>query len=131
MALKEPPQASLPTERTVGERPFQVIGLDYAGPLYYMKREKTMVKAYILLLTSSLTRPICLELLPDQTLERFLPTLKKFIARSGRPEKIYSDNFSTFVAAAKWIKKAIQNDAVHDFLASNNIYWKFNLSRAP
>ena len=35
MALKQPPQASLPTERTVGERPFQVIGLDYAGPLYY------------------------------------------------------------------------------------------------
>ena len=33
VALKEPPQASLPTERTVGERPFQVIGLDYAGPL--------------------------------------------------------------------------------------------------
>jgi len=28
IALKEPPQASLPTERTVGERPFQVIGLD-------------------------------------------------------------------------------------------------------
>ena len=131
VALKEPPQASLPTERTVGERPFQVIGLDYAGPLYYKKREKTMGKAYILLLTCSLTRAICLELLPDQTLERFLPTLKKFIARRGRPEKIYSDNFSTFVAAAKWIKKAIQNEAVHDFLANNEINWKFNLSRAP
>ena len=129
MALKEPPQASLPTERTVGERPFQVIGLDYAGPLYYKKREKTMGKAYILLLTCSLTRAICLELLPDQTLERFLPTLKSFIAR--RPEKIYSDNFSTFVAAAKWIKKAMQNEAVHDFLANNHITWKFNLSRAP
>ena len=131
VALKEPPQASLPTERTVGERPFQVIGLDYAGPLYYKKREKTMGKAYILLLTCSLTRAICLELLPDQTLERFLPTLKKFIARRGRPEKIYSDNFSTFVAAAKWIKKAIQNEAVHDFLVNNEINWRFNLSRAP
>ena len=88
-----------------------------------------MGKAYILLLTCSLTCAICLELLPDQTLERFLPTLKSFIAR--RPEKIYSDNFSTFVAAAKWIKKAMQNEAVHDFLANNHITWKFNLSRAP
>ena len=131
MALKEPPQSSLPTERTVGERPFQVIGLDYAGPLYHKKREKTMGKAYILLLKCSLTCGICRELLPDQTLERFLPTPKKFIARRGRPEKIYSDNFSTFVAAAKWIKKAMQNEAAHDFLANNHITWKFSLSRAP
>ena len=32
------------------------------------------------------------------------------IARSGRPEKIYSDYFSTFAAAAKWIKKAVNSD---------------------
>ena len=89
-----------------------------------------MGKAYILL-RCSLSRAICLQLLPDQTLEQFLPTLKKFIARRGRPEKIYSDNFSPFDAPAEWIKKAIQNEAVHDCLASNNIYWKFNLNRAP
>ena len=29
------------------------------------------------------------------------------------------------------MKKAIQNEAVHDFLASNHINWRFNLSRAP
>ena len=90
-----------------------------------------MGKAYILLLTCSLTHAICLELLPDQMLEQLQPTLKKFIARRGRPEKIYSDNFSTFVAAVKWIKKAIQNEAVHNLLANNHINWKFNLSRAP
>ena len=90
-----------------------------------------MGKAYILLLTCSLTHAICLELLPDQTLEQLQPTLKKFIARRGRPEKIYSDNFSTFVAAVKWIKKAIQNEAVHNLLANNHINRKFNLSRAP
>ena len=90
-----------------------------------------MGKAHLLLLACNLIHTICLELLPDQTLERFLPTLKKVIARRGRLEKIYSDNFSTFVAAAKWIKKAIQNKAVHDFLANNESNWKFNLSRAP
>ena len=131
MPLWKPPQANLPTERTTGDRPFQVIGLDYAGPLYYKKREKRMGKAYILLFSCSLTRAICLELLPDQSLERFLPTLKKFIARRGRPEKIYSDNFSTFVAAAKWLKNVQRNEHVQDFLSQHNVRWQFNLSRAP
>ncbi len=74
--LRTPPQACLPTERTTGKRPFQVIGLDYAGPLYYKRSGKAMGKAYILLLSCSLTSAICLELLPDQSLERFLPTLR-------------------------------------------------------
>ena len=90
-----------------------------------------MGKAYILLFSSSLTRAICLELLPDQSLERFLPTLKKFIARRGRPEKIYSDNFSTFVAAAKWLKNVQRNEHVQDFLSQHNVRWQFNLSPAP
>ena len=53
------------------------------------------------------------------------------MARRGRPEKIYSDNFSTFVSASKWLKNVIRNEAVHDYLASNEIKWQFNLSRAP
>ena len=90
-----------------------------------------MLKAYILFLTCSLTCAICLELLPDQMYELFLPILKKFIARTGRPEKIYSDNFSTSVATAKWIKKAMQKEAVHNFLAKNHTNWKLNVSSAP
>ena len=81
------------------------LGLDYAGPLYYKKREKTIGKAYILLFTCSLTRAIYLELLSDQTLERFLPTLKKFIAKSGRPEKIYSDNFQHLLLQQNGLRK--------------------------
>ena len=129
--LRKPPQACLPTELTTGKQPFQIFGLDYARPLYYKRSGKAMGKAYILLLSCSLTCAICLELLPDQSLERFLPTLKKFIARRGRPEKIYSDNFSIFVAAAKWLKKVQRAESVHDFLSQDNIRWQFNLSRAP
>ena len=131
VALKKPPTASRPAERTIEDRPYQVVGLDFAGSIVYKESEKVCGKAYILLFTCSLTRALCLELLPDQSLELILPTLKRFFARRGRPDKIYSDDFSTFVAASRWLlKKAMRNEKVHDYLSSNNIKWQFNLSRA-
>ena len=123
--------APLPTDRTTGWRSFQVIGLDYAGPFTFKKTANTTGKAYILLFACSLTRAVCLELVKTQSLNEFLPSLKRLIGRRGRPEKIYSDNFSTFVAAAKWLKKAVMTEETHDFMSNQNITWKFNMSRAP
>ena len=130
-ALFKVQPAPLPTDRTTGWRPFQVIGLDYAGPFTFKKTTNTLGKAYILLFTCSLTRAVYLELVETQSLSVFLPSLKRMIARRGRPEKIYSDNFSTFVAAAKWLKKAVMSEEVHDFMSNQNIKWQFNMSRAP
>ena len=45
-----------------------------------------------------------IDLLPNMTTDEFLLSLKCFIARRGRPERIYSDNAGTFVAAAEWLK---------------------------
>ena len=58
-------------------------------------------------------------------------SLKKFIARKRRPEKIYSDNGSTFVGAAGWLRKTMRDEKFSQFLAQNEIVWQFNLSRAP
>ena len=57
--------------------------------------------------------------------------MKRFIARRGRPSRIFTDNRKTFVAAAKWFKKAMQDKQLHNYLADKNISWQFNLSRAP
>ena len=129
--LHPPPPGMLPPERTVGSRPFEVIGLDYAGPFPYKVSKKKEGKAYLMLYTCSLTRAVHLELLPDQTAKTFVPSLKAMIARRGRPKRIYSDNFSTFISSAKWLKRVVKNEETHDFLASNEIQWRFNLSRAP
>ena len=107
-----PPEGSLPTDRTEGSRPFQVVGVDYAGPIIYKRTQWQEGKAYILLFACSLTRALYLELLPDQTAEEFLKSLKRFIARKGRPEKIYSDNGKTFVAGAKWLKKIMKEESL-------------------
>jgi hypothetical protein len=93
----------VPLERTVGNHPFQAIGVDFAG-VKYKKSNKAEGKAYIVLYACSLTRAIYVELLATLSAQEFISSLKRFIARKGRPQKIFSDNGKTFVAAEKWLK---------------------------
>ena len=130
-AFQNPPPSKLPVDRTEGSSPFQVVGVDFAGPIAYKISKKKEGKAYILLFACSLTRAVHLELLTDQTTEGFIRCLKRFIARRGRPNKIYSDNGRSFVSAAKWLKSIMKNEKTQDYLAHHNILWQFNLSRAP
>ena len=128
-AFHKPPSGNLPVERTEGS--FQVIGVDYAGPMTYRVSKKKEGKMYILLFACSLTRAIHLELPTNQTTERFIRCLKWFIARRGKPSTIYSDNGKSFVAAAKWLKNIMKEEKLQDYLAHRDIKWKFNLSKAP
>ena len=105
--------------------------MDYAGPLYYQKSLKTEGKAYILLYCCSLTRAVYLDLMPNQTFEEMILSFQRFIARRGRPEKIYSDNAKTFHAGDQWLRKVMREEKIHDFLAQYHINWQFNTSRAP
>ena len=137
-ALASPPTGNLPTDRTVGSIPFEVLGVDFAGPIAYKLKAKKEGKkpiqegkAYILLFSCNLTRAIHLELLPNQTTEEFIKSLKRFTARRGRPRKIYSDNRKTFTAAAKWLGKVMKAEQPQNYLAHQEIRWQFNLSRAP
>ena len=105
--------------------------MDFAGPLKLPKKKVQDGKAYLLLDACSLTRGIYLELLSSQETSEFLRSLMRFIARRGRPEKIYSDNGRTFVAVAKWLKAVMADKKVHDFLSLKRIQWQFNLSKSP
>ena len=118
-------------DRIVRNRTFQVIGVEYAGPLYYRISPTKKGKVYILLFSCSLTRVIHLQPLKEQTTNEFIRSLKLLIARRGRPRSIYSDNARTLTAAASSIKKVVKNETVYNFLAHPEIKWKFDLSRAP
>ena len=130
-AFTDPPPGNLPRDRTEGSSPFQVVGVDYAGPIKYRTSKNREGKAYILLYACSLTRAVYLELTKTLETEEFIATLKRLIARKGRPEKIYSDNGKTFVGAAKWLRTVTKDERRNDFLAKMNVKWQFNLSRAP
>ena len=99
-AYQDPPPGNLPTTRTQGTTPFQVLGVDFAGPIRYSLKSKKEANAYLALYACSLTRAVHLDLVKSLTAPEFIISLKRFIARRGRPELIYSDNAATFQAAA-------------------------------
>ena len=121
----------LPLERTEGSTPFEIVGVDFAGPIKYRKSSRIEGKGYLVLYTCSLTRALYLEALPNLETTTFLASLKRFIARRGRPLKIFSDNGKTFVGAANLLKGIQKDEQVQGYLASEKIIWRFNLSRAP
>ncbi|XP_068690402.1 uncharacterized protein [Montipora foliosa] len=131
VALKNPPTAPLPSERTEGTTAFNVISVEFAGSVKYHSKRKEERKAYVILYSCSLTRGVFLELLPSLETTDFIQSLKRFIARRGRPSKVCSDNGKTFVAATKWVKKVRRDERFHSFLSEHSIQWQFNLSLAP
>ena len=84
-----------------------------------------------MIFSCSLSRAVHLELVLNLETSTFLLCLKRLIARRGRPTVIYSDNGSTFVKAAKWLRQVRSDEQFQGFLESHDIQWKFNLSRAP
>ncbi|PFX15899.1 hypothetical protein AWC38_SpisGene19865 [Stylophora pistillata] len=120
-----------PRDRKEGQTLFQIVGADCAGPLKYRKNAKTKGKAYVLLYACSLTRALFLDLLPNMETKEFLASFKHFVARRGRPQKVYSDNGRTFVGAAQRINQVKKDERFQKFLAYKGNKWQFNLSSAP
>ena len=131
VALAAPPPSLLPLERTEGSTPFEIVGADFAGLIKYYKSSRIEGKGYLVLYTCSLTRALYLEILPNLETTTFLASLKCFIARRGRPLKIFSDNGKTFIAAANLLIGIQKDEQVQGYLASEKIIWRFNLSQAP
>lgn len=85
----------LPRDRVIEPPPFEVTGVDFAGPIH-VKSKSGQSMAYIALFTCVVTRAVYSELLPDQTTEKCLLALKRFIARRELCKVIYSDNTRKF-----------------------------------
>ena len=93
--------APLPFNRVRDAAVFEVIGVDFAGPVYL----KGKIKAWICLFTCAVFRAVHLELVTSLSTASFLMTFRRFIARRGRPSVVYSDNGSNFVGMDNALKK--------------------------
>ena len=62
-SYENPPPGNLPTTRTQGTTPFEVLGVDFAGSIRYRTKGKNSKKAYLVLYGCSLTRAVHLEVL--------------------------------------------------------------------
>ena len=115
----------LPKSRTKQTLSFEVVGADYAGPIYCKTKSKREVKVYMVLFTCSVSRAIYLEISINQTTGEFIK------ARRGGSQITYSDNAKTFTAREKWINKINMDKHFKDYLARGEIRWKFSLAKTP
>ncbi|XP_064481411.1 uncharacterized protein LOC135394547 [Ornithodoros turicata] len=125
-------EAPLPKDRVSQQLPFDVVGVDFAGPLYY-KTAHGYSKSYVTLFTCTATRAIHLELVTDQAFGTFLMAFKRFVARRGIPKKIYSDNFLTYKKASRELPPMIsaQFQAVKEYATQTRSTWEFIVEQAP
>lgn len=122
----QPESPPLPEDRIRDAAPFEVTGVDLAGPLYLRDKQK----CWIVLYTCAVYRAIHLELLTSLSSDAFLQTFRRFVARRGRPFIIYSDNGSNFCGASNLFTDPefakIRNEA-----QIKNITWKFIPPASP
>ena len=131
----------LPAQRVCPNAPFSVTGIDFAGHLIIKKghtRKPVLVKTYVCIFVCLSTKATHLETVSDLTTDAFIAALKRFIARRGLPNEVYSDNGSNFVGASNDLKslysffsKDSTQNSLSDFVSSQRIVWHFNPERAP
>ncbi|XP_063915614.1 uncharacterized protein LOC135131698 [Zophobas morio] len=131
----------LPESRVRPSRPFQYSSIDYAGPILLKNgrgRTTKRIKGYIAIFVCFATKATHIELVCDCTTESFLNALKRFVARRGKVDTIYSDNAKNFVGADRELKSLYNllqspnfQKKVIDHLINQKICWKFMPPRAP
>lgn len=93
---------SLPSHRVTACRPFQKIGIDFAGPIQVKNsrvRRAIQTKGYICVFVCFVTKAIHLEIASDLSTDCFLACFKRFIARRGLPTDVFCDNAGCFKGA--------------------------------
>ncbi|KAH9410319.1 hypothetical protein TYRP_010078 [Tyrophagus putrescentiae] len=79
--------------------PFTFTGIDLFGPICV--NAAIPYKRSGVIFVCAVTRAIHIELVTDQTADQFCLALRRFMARRGVPEKVYSDNGSQLVKTRK------------------------------
>ena len=124
--VPDPPP--LPQFRAIALHPFEVTGVDFAGP-FLVKTQNHVVKMYIALFTCASSRAIHLELVEDLSGHAFLQAFQRFTNRRSIPSMVISDNATNFELAAKIIRN-LMKDTI-SYAVTKEITWKFIPKRAP
>ena len=135
-------QAPIPGDRIIQTEPFEVIGVDFTGPLLVyqgipkIKKDPELnlkmlsydgvpcKKMYICLYTCAVTRAVHLELTWDLTTESFINYFRRFTSTRGMVRVIYSDNAGTFTKAEKELKHYIELMKGKDSVSTGKYYKK-------
>jgi hypothetical protein len=99
--------------------------------------KRALLKSYIAIFVCFTTKAIHIELVTELTTAEFL-ALRRFIARRGLPQNIYSDNATNFVGANNELielknffeNKQFKNQIMNQ-LVNMSIKWHFIPPRSP
>lgn len=124
----------IPAERVRGfVRPFASTGVDYAGPLQIRERRRGRThisKGYVAVFTYFSTKAVHLEIVTSLTTEAVIAALNRFTARRGLCTRMFSDNGTNFVGAARELEEIYkflteQRNEIETQLAKQRIEWKY------
>jgi len=114
---------------------FTNTGINFCG-LFYIKekkyRNRVRIKIYICVFVCMIIKVIHLEIVNDLSFSGFIAALRRFVARRGVREHIYSDNRINFVGANNQLREmyALLNseehkDHINRYASEYKITWHF------
>ncbi|XP_058839359.1 uncharacterized protein LOC131694869 [Topomyia yanbarensis] len=130
----------LPFYRLNPSPTFQRVGIDFAGPILIKQsaRRAVPVKGYICVFVCMATKAMHLEAVEDLSTEAFLSAFKRFVARRGIPETVFSDNGTNFIGARSELhqlyilfKEDSTQQKIFEYCQVKEIEWKTIPPSAP
>lgn len=128
-----PKMADLPSSRLrLYKPPFWSTGVDCFGP-YLIKIGRRREKRWGIIYKCLTTRCVHLDLIPSLDTDSFLMSLRRFIARRGKPYELWSDRGTNFRGGHKELQSTFESMApkLQQQLAKQTINFHFNPPYSP
>ncbi|XP_073718572.1 uncharacterized protein [Misgurnus anguillicaudatus] len=128
-----PQMADLPPARLrLFKPPFYSTGTDCFGP-FHVKIGRRQEKRWGILYKCLTTRCLHLDLLEHLDTDAFLLSLRRFIARRGKPFEILCDNGTNFVGGDRELRDTFNqmSQELQEQLAEQQIQFRYNPPSAP
>lgn len=132
----EPLMGNLPADRVTAFYPFQVCGLDFAGPFLISSKKgkgNRITKCYLNIIVCFATKAVHLEVVSDLSTNAFILSLRRFVGRRCRPHTIYCDNGTNFVGANNELGRMLRSaqNSVYEFANDEGIKFLFSPPYSP
>ena len=96
---------------------------------FLVKQGRSRIKRYGCIFSCLTTRAVHIEVASDLSTDSFINALRRFIARRGQPDEIFSDNGTNFVGAERVLRESLQSlqqSKLNNFCLQLKIKWRFN-----
>ncbi|GFX65809.1 pro-Pol polyprotein [Trichonephila clavipes] len=131
--------ANLPRDGVTPNYPFNVTGVDFAGPFFIKfknQRKGALNKIYVVVYVCFCTKAINLGFVTDLTSQAFIASLKRFLIGEESVQKSPPTTLKHLLAQMPKLKKLFKmiklpDHTLAEFLTNESIEWNFIPPRSP